>query len=115
MTLSIDRARDREIHGDTVMESAAAIQAEWDEDIRLRVEQIRNGTAGPDLQEVIAELDRCDAEFGDLAADDEDGDLADLEAAWSNEIEERLREIRDGTVRTYAAEDVMAALRARFG
>jgi hypothetical protein len=92
-------------------------KAEWAEEIRRRVNQIRSGTAGRDLQEVVAELDRCEAEFAGSPMDDagEDPDDPAEVAAWEDEIGERLKEIREGTVKTYAAEDVMAALRARFG
>jgi hypothetical protein len=118
MTLPTEVVREPEIHSDTRMTSSADLDAEWDEEIRLRVEQIRNGTAGPDLLEVMAELDRCEAEHGDEFLDDvedESGDPAEIEAAWADEIAERVRELREGTVKTYAAEDVMAVLRSRFG
>lgn len=99
-------------------EDLLAAKAEWAEEIRRRVNQIRSGTAGRDLQEVMAELDRCEAEFDGRLMDDADEDPDDsteVAAAWEDEIGERLKEIREGTITTYAAEDVMAALWARFG
>lgn len=93
-------------------------KAEWAEEIRRRVNQIRSGTAGRDLQEVVAELDRFEAEIDGNLMDDvgeDPDDPAGVAAAWEDEIGERLKEIREGTVKTYAAEDVLAALRARFG
>jgi putative addiction module component (TIGR02574 family) len=47
--------------------------------------------------------------------DDEDEDPAEVEAAWAEEIKQRIEEIRNGTVETIPAEEVMAEMRARFG
>ncbi|HEY0015896.1 MAG TPA: addiction module protein [Longimicrobium sp.] len=47
--------------------------------------------------------------------DDEDEDPAEGEAAWAEEIKQRIEEIRNGTVETIPAEEVMAEMRARFG
>jgi putative addiction module component (TIGR02574 family) len=64
-----------------------------------------------DEQEKIAR-----ALYEHLAAEeDEDEDPAEVEAAWAEEIERRVEEIRDGTVQTIPADVVMAELRARFG
>lgn len=99
-------------------EELATAKAAWAEEIRRRVNQIRSGTASRDLQEVMAELDQCEAELGNGLVDDageNSDDPTEVAAAWEDEIGERLKEIREGTVTTYAAEDVMAALWARFG
>jgi putative addiction module component (TIGR02574 family) len=42
-------------------------------------------------------------------------DPAALEAAWGEEIQQRIEEIRNGTVETIPADEVMAEMRARFG
>lgn len=47
--------------------------------------------------------------------DDLDEDPADVEAAWAEEIERRLGEIRNGTAVTYALEDVLAEMEERYG
>lgn len=47
--------------------------------------------------------------------DEESDDSAEIEATWADEIADRLKEFREGTARTYAVEDVLAALEARFG
>jgi putative addiction module component (TIGR02574 family) len=47
--------------------------------------------------------------------DDEVEDPAEVEAAWAEEIKQRIEEIQDGTVETIPADEVMAELRARFG
>lgn len=47
--------------------------------------------------------------------DDEVEDPAEVEAAWAEEIKQRIEEIRNGTVETIPADEVMAELRARFG
>jgi hypothetical protein len=98
-------------------EDPEAVAAAWDEAIQRRVEGIRNGTGHwPELEEVLAELDRCEAEFmDDSDEDDDDDDPAEVEAAWASEIQRRVDEIRGGTAKTYAAEDVIAAMRLRFG
>lgn len=49
------------------------------------------------------------------AGGDEDEDVKDVDAAWAEEIERRVAEIHNGTTPTYAAEDVIAAMRIRFG
>ncbi len=118
MKLSSKDAQDEETYGSALVESAAGMGADWDEAVRLRVEQIRNGTAGPDLLEVMAELDRCAAECEDHLLDEEDEESEDpsaIEAAWADEIADRVKEIREGTVKTYAVEDVLAVLEVRFG
>jgi hypothetical protein len=96
----------------------SATRKVWDEEIERRVEQLRNGTAGHELLEVLAELDRCDAELLELGSDeleDDADDPAEIEAAWADEIETRIREMQEGTVPTYAAEDVLAVLHFRYG
>lgn len=101
---------------DEEYEDLAEAEAAWDAEITRRVQQIRSGTALFDFSGVLAELERLEA--GMLAPPDEleDGaDPAEIEAAWADEIKRRVEEIRDGTAETYAAEDVMAALRLRFG
>lgn len=73
------------------------------------------------LLEVARELsphDRADLAHVLLdSVDDEDADdePADVTAEWADEIERRVAEIRAGTAVTYAAAEVMAELRARFG
>jgi putative addiction module component (TIGR02574 family) len=49
------------------------------------------------------------------AEEDEEGDPAEVEAAWADEIQRRVEEIRTGAVETIPADVVMAELRARFG
>lgn len=94
-------------------------RAQWEAAIQARVEGIRNGTGHcPELEELLAEQDRrrIDSLASELyEEDDEDGDPAEVEAAWAEEIQRRVEEIRAGTAKTYAAEDVFAALRLRFG
>ena len=65
-----------------------------------------------DEQERIAR-----ALYENLAAkdDDDDEDPVEVEAAWAEEIERRVEEIRNGTVKTIPADVVVAELRARFG
>lgn len=46
--------------------------------------------------------------------DDEDADPAATEAAWAEEIERRVREIRDGTAELYDLEDVLAEMEERY-
>jgi putative addiction module component (TIGR02574 family) len=48
-------------------------------------------------------------------ADQDDDDPAEVEAAWAEEIERRLEEIRNGTVELVPADELMAELRARYG
>ena len=97
-----------------------ATEAAWAEEIGRRVQEIRDGTAELyDLEDVLAEMEeRYEAEIDDAAlssADDDLADPADVEAAWAEEIKQRIDEVSAGTVRTYAAEDVMAVLRLRLG
>jgi putative addiction module component (TIGR02574 family) len=63
----------------------------------------------PDEQERIAR-----ALYENLADQDEE-DPAEVEAAWAEEIERRLEEIRNGTVELVPADELMAELRARYG
>jgi putative addiction module component (TIGR02574 family) len=55
------------------------------------------------------------AVYEHLADEDDDEDPAEVEAAWAEEIQRRVEEIRNGTVETIPADVVMAELRARFG
>jgi putative addiction module component (TIGR02574 family) len=48
-------------------------------------------------------------------ADEDDCDPAEVEAAWAQEIERRVEEIRNGTVELIPADEFMADLRARYG
>jgi hypothetical protein len=98
----------------------AANEAAWAQEIGWRVQEIRDGTAELyDLEDVLAEMEeRYEAEIDDAALSSADDDLADpvdVEAAWAEEIKQRIDEVSAGTVRTCAAEDVMAVLRLRFG
>lgn len=100
-------------YDDDVAQMSAAFEA----DVRRRVLDIRNGTGHwPEVEEVLAEMDRCKADTvqdeDDFVADDEEDAV---EAAWSEEIQRRVEEIRSGAVKTYAAEDVMAAMSLRYG
>ncbi|HLM69392.1 MAG TPA: addiction module protein [Longimicrobium sp.] len=52
---------------------------------------------------------------GEEADDELDEDPAEVEAAWADEIKRRVDEIGNGTVETYALEDVLAEMRLRFG
>lgn len=47
--------------------------------------------------------------------DEDEDDPAAVEAAWADEIESRVDDIRAGTAVTYDAEEVFAELRARYG
>jgi putative addiction module component (TIGR02574 family) len=47
--------------------------------------------------------------------EEEDEDPAEVEAAWAEEIQRRVEEIRNGTVETIPADEVMAELGARYG
>lgn len=47
--------------------------------------------------------------------EDEDEDPAEVEAAWAEEIQRRVEEIRNGTVETIPADEVFAEMRARCG
>jgi len=75
--------------------------ASWDEEIRRRVEVIRNGAAIPsELKEVLAEMERGEAELSDDPPDEsEDRDPAEVKAAWAEEIGPRVEEIRNGTAK----------------
>lgn len=71
-----------------------------------------------EIQAVLALMDVCDAEIRAAAlagGADEDEDWEDMDGVWTEEIERRVAEIHDGTTPTYAAEDVIAAVRIRFG
>lgn len=46
--------------------------------------------------------------------DDDDADGAATEAAWAEEIERRVREVRDGTAELYDLEDVLAEMEERY-
>ncbi len=97
-------------------EDPAEVEAAFTEAVERRVKDIRNGTGHwPELEEVLAELEQCEAELMDDADDADDEDPAEVEAAWALEIERRVDEIRSGEAKTYAAEDVIAAMRLRFG
>lgn len=99
-------------------ECLAELEAAWRASIQARVDGIRSGTGNwRELKEVLAELDRIQAELVEEDPDDgaEDDDPVEVEAAWAAEIERRVNEIRNGTAKTYAAEDVIAAMRLRFG
>jgi hypothetical protein len=100
------------------VEDVAEFKAGWETAIQARVDGIRNGTGHwPELKELLAEQDRrVESLASELyEEDDEDGDPAEVEVAWAEEIQRRVEEIRAGTAKTYAAEDVFAALRLRFG
>lgn len=99
---------------DEHLDDAAAASAAR---IAQRVEAIRNGAPlSEDLREILAEMDHAEAELADEPFEDgEDDDPAGVEAAWADEIQLRVAEIRDGTAKTYDAEDVMTAMRLRFG
>lgn len=97
-------------------EDPGDVAAAFAEAVERRVDGIRNGTGHwPELEEVLAELDRCEAELTDDADDADDEDPAEIEAAWALEIQRRVDEVRSGEAKTYAAEDVIAAMRLRFG
>jgi ATP-dependent exoDNAse (exonuclease V) beta subunit len=106
---------------DDTDDDLADVARAWERDIRQRVDDIRNGTGHwPVVEELLAELDQYMDEAETDEEDDEDededeDDPAEVEAAWAEEIQRRVEEIRSGTVKTYAAEDVFAALRLRFG
>jgi hypothetical protein len=102
---------------DDTQDDLADVALAWERDVRQRVNDIRNGTGHwPVVEELLAEMDQyiADAEI-DEDDDEDDDDPAEVEAAWAEEIQRRVEEIRSGTVKTYAAEDVFAALRLRFG
>lgn len=66
----------------------------------------------------LSAVDRRDLAYEVLDAIGEhpsDEDPAEVEAAWAEEIRQRVEEIRNGTAETYSAEEVMADLRARYG
>jgi hypothetical protein len=46
---------------------------------------------------------------------DLDEDPAEVEAAWAEEIKRRVDEIRNGSVETYALEDVLSEMEERYG
>ncbi|HST59781.1 MAG TPA: addiction module protein [Longimicrobium sp.] len=97
-------------------EDPAHVAAALAEALERRVDGIRNGTGHwPELEDVLAELDRCEAALMDDEDDADDDDPEELEAAWAPEIQRRVDEIRSGEAKTYAAEDMIAAMRLRFG
>lgn len=53
--------------------------------------------------------------LADEEAEDEDEYPAEVEAAWAEEIQRRVEEIRNGTVELIPADEVMAELRERYG
>lgn len=53
--------------------------------------------------------------YESLACEDADEDPAQVEAAWAEEIKQRIEEIRTGAVELIPADEVMAELRARYG
>jgi putative addiction module component (TIGR02574 family) len=55
------------------------------------------------------------AVYEHLVDEDDDEDPAEVEAAWADEIQRRVEEIRNGTVETIPADEVFAEMRARFG
>jgi hypothetical protein len=89
-----------------------------EERIARRVAAIRDGASiTGDLREILAEMDRGEAEFAVEEQYDavEEDDPVEVEVAWGEEIRLRIGEILDGSVKTYDAEDVMTAMRLRFG
>ena len=101
---------------DDLDDDLADVALVWEREVRQRVDDIRNGTGHwPNVEELLAELDQYLAEDWDGEDDNDDDDPAEVEAAWAEEIERRVNEIRSGTAITYPAEDVFAALRLRFG
>lgn len=102
--------------GEASNDGSPDVEAAFAEAVERRLAGIRNGTSHwPELEEVLAELDRCEAELMDDADDADEDDPAEVEAAWALEIQRRVDEIRSGQAKTYAAEDVIAAMRLRFG
>jgi putative addiction module component (TIGR02574 family) len=67
------------------------------------------------LQLPLDEQERIARALYENLADVDDDDPADVEAAWAEEIERRLEEIRNGTVELIPADEVMGQLRARYG
>lgn len=53
--------------------------------------------------------------YESLADEEDDEDPAEVEAAWADEIKQRVEEIRNGTVELIPADEVMAEMRARYG
>lgn len=101
-------------------EDLAEAETAWAAEIDRRVAEIRNGAAkSSGEEEVLAELAGLDtawaAEHPVYDSADDDDDPAELELAWEEEMKRRLHEIHSGTSNTYAAEDVLVALRLRFG
>lgn len=87
-------------------------EAVLEAEVRRRVEAARAGNVSAEIQELLAEPD---APLDNDEDEDEDGDPAEVEGAWAEEIQRRVEEIRSGSVRTYALEDVLAAMDLRFG
>lgn len=103
-----------------VAEDEVEFESTMRAEIRRRVDAARAGNVSAELQEVLDEMDRIRLEPSEDPHEmdedeDEDMDPAELEAAWAEEISRRVEEIRSGTVKTYAAEDVIAALELRYG
>lgn len=104
-------------------------EADWQSEIRSRVAEYqtdlvagcsaKKGRGQADgLWAVLAAMDDCEAEMDSAfvdGTDDDDEDTGAVDAAWAKEIQHRVAEIRDGITPTYAAEDVIAAMRIRFG
>jgi putative addiction module component (TIGR02574 family) len=95
---------------------------------RARLKQISDAQAHPQSEMAFEQLlawalqlpiqqriELGEALFASVDSEDEDEDPAEVEAAWAEEIKRRVDEIRNGTVETYDAEEVMAELRARYG
>lgn len=83
---------------------ATALSLTWEE-LLDRALQLR-----ADEREKIAR-----ALYESLAYEDDEEDPAVVEAAWAEEIKQRIEEIRTGAVETIPAEEVFAEMRARFG
>jgi hypothetical protein len=75
------------------------------------IDEIRRNSMGLPLEA------RTDLAYEGLDSmdDQDDGDPAELGAAWAAEIERRVAEIRNGTAETYALEDVLAEMEERYG
>jgi len=66
----------------------AHVAVAFAEAVERRVDGIRNGTGHwPELEEVLAELDRCDVELSDEGDEGEDDSPVEVEAAWTAEIQ----------------------------
>jgi hypothetical protein len=88
-------------------ESRADAEAAWAEEIKRRVDEIRNGTAETyALEDVLAEMEECYS----TSDDDLDEDPAAVEAAWAEEIKRRVEEL-DAGGETIPGEEVFARVR----